>query len=143
MNRTWRIAAVLVFVTLFAGWCASRSAGAQEHAKPRSEKKERQKDHGRAQKQGTEQRHPRPDRYDRYHRFDHRHYRGSRFGPHHRLWYYDRSAWQLFYWPYPYEPRFGCGWYRVPTERRLVYDYYFCEEYWKYSRYRRLYLCFD
>lgn len=154
MNRKWRIAAVLVFVTLFAGWCASRSASGQERAKPRSDKKERQKDHGRTREQGAERRHPRPaphearpqrpNSHNRYYRFEHRHYRGNRFGPHYRLWYYDRfDAWQLFYWPYPYEPRLGCSWYRVPTERRLVYDHYSRREYREYSRYRRLYLCFD
>jgi len=86
------------------------------------------------------------DRFPRFYfglrLFDGRYYRGYGFGPHYRLWYYDRS-WQMFYWPYPYAPMYGCGWYWVPTDRRLVYDPYQDDEYWDYSDYRRIYVCFN
>jgi len=72
-----------------------------------------------------------------------RYYRGYGFGPHYRLWYYGRSGWSLFYWPYAYEPLYGCGWYWVPTDRRLVTDPETGEEYWDYTDYQYRYLCFD
>jgi hypothetical protein len=73
-----------------------------------------------------------------------RHYRGRGFGPHYGMWYRNQyNTWGLFYWPYAYEPLFGCGWYWVPRERQLIVDEYTGEEYWDYSDYGYLYLCFD
>ena len=75
-------------------------------------------------------------------RFNGCRYRGWYFGPHHRLWYLDRSTWRLFYWPYPYAPRLGCGWYWVPTDRS-PFSGDRDDEYWDYTDYRYVYLCFD
>ncbi len=75
--------------------------------------------------------------------FDRRYYRGHRFGPHYRLWYYDRFTWTMFYWPYAYEPLYGCGWYWVPTERRPIDDPYSDEEFWDYTDYQYRYICFN
>ncbi len=90
---------------------------------------------------GARDRFPRSYGGSRY--FDRRFYRGNLFGSHDRLWYSYRNAWRLFYWPYPYAPLYGCGWYFVPTDRVLVYDPYSREEYWEYTNYERAYLCFD
>ena len=87
------------------------------------------------------------DRFPRYygnrHLFDHRYYRGYMFGPDYRLWYYDRNVWRMCYWAYQYAPPYGCGWYRVPLDHQLVYDPYSGEEYWEYTDYQYIYLCFN
>ncbi len=94
----------------------------------------------------------RPDR-GRWYRFP-RSYRGAdwygrtrfygrNFGPHYRLWHYDRSSWVSFYWPYWYRPNVGCGWYWVPTNRRPADRYDYDDGDWEYSNYRLMYLCFD
>ncbi len=70
-------------------------------------------------------------------------YHGETFGPHYRLWYRYAGAWMLFYWPYTNEPDRGCTTYFVPTYRRLSIDLRSRFEYWEYSDYRRLYICFD
>lgn len=76
--------------------------------------------------------------------FDHRFYLGRPFGPHYRMWYRDRYRVQrLFYWPFYYPPELGCDWYWVPRDRILVRDPYTGEEYWEYSDYAYVYICFD
>lgn len=87
------------------------------------------------------------DRFPRFYfgvrTFDRLYYRGEVFGPHYGLWYRDDARWRMFFWPFPYGPVRGCRWYYVPTDRRLISESYSNEEYWEYTEYRRLYICFD
>ncbi len=88
------------------------------------------------------------DRFPRFYfgvrTFDRLRYRGEVFGPHYGLWYrVDDHRWRMFFWPFSYGPVRGCRWYYVPTDRRLIAESYSSEEYWEYTEYRRLYICFD
>jgi hypothetical protein len=49
----------------------------------------------------------------------------------------------MFFWPFAHSPALGCHWYYVPTDRRLIVESYSDDEYWEYTDYRRLYICFD
>lgn len=74
--------------------------------------------------------------------FDRRYYNGHPFGPHYRLWYRDRYRVQkLFYWPFYYPPELGCNWYWVPRDRILIRDN--GVDYYEYSDYDYVYICFD
>ncbi len=75
--------------------------------------------------------------------FDRRHYHGETFGPHYRLWYRYAGVWISFYWPYAVEPHSGCSTYFVPSRRGLYTDMVSGIDYWDYTDYRRLYICFD
>ena len=90
---------------------------------------------------------PRANRFPRYYGnrdlFHNRHYRGHLFGPHYRFQYFFGGMYEFFYWPYFYEPLWGCGWYWVPYQRILVIDPDSGEQYWEYWDYRYRYICFD
>jgi hypothetical protein len=66
---------------------------------------------------------------------------GYMFGPHSRLWDPDEEVW--FYWPFDNEPRLGCHWYWVPTERRLDRFGPRFQRRWRYRDWRMTYMCID
>lgn len=156
MKNRWRLLFIVLAAVVLVGWCGGYLQ-AEDHAKPRSNDDRRGDSHHRQPRAGSagEQYHWRDyknrgqhehDRFPRHYGgpsvFGGLSYRGHPFGPHDRLWYYDEPAWRLFYWPYAYAPFYDCGWYDVPTNRRLVRDRNSDLEFWEYTDYRRIRLCF-
>jgi len=70
-------------------------------------------------------------------------YLGRPFGPHYGLPYLRDHAWRFCYWPFPYPPSYGCGYYYVPTQRVEYRDPYTGETYYEYTDYDYVYLCID
>ncbi len=170
MTRNKKLAVTLVVVAI-AALCSTRANAQDDRAVARDrnpkQAERRQRESPPPQAQKPQERRPRPDgRYDRYDYrryperrleerdrfpryyprvpyFRDRFYRHRAFGPHLPLVYIDGSAEFRFYWPYLSEPQRGCDWYYVPTHRWPYHNPRSRDQYWDYSEWKKLYLCFD
>ena len=118
------------------------SGSGGQHAVPRTADRERGRYDGYRYHNGGSRSYG-PRRFPRSYGFSR--FYGYRYGdswlrPHYRYW----NGFSWFYWPWYDAPRYGCGWYWLPTHRSPVPpDGDEGEQWWEYDDWGWVYVCTD